>query len=84
MFRTISSMKVKPGQFLKPLSVKVWYAILTMIGIVTSVLIIFLKMEGIRRPAEIYGLSVLLTIGALSQQGTETLQKDVGKGRAAQ
>ncbi|XP_076664876.1 ionotropic receptor 75a-like [Andrena cerasifolii] len=70
MFRTISSMKVKPGQFLKPLSVKVWYAILTMIGIVTSVLIIFVKMEGIRRPAEIYGLSVLLTIGALSQQGS--------------
>ncbi|XP_017797560.1 PREDICTED: uncharacterized protein LOC108578694 [Habropoda laboriosa] len=70
MFRTISSMKMKPGQFLKPLSVKVWYVILAMIGIVTTVLIIFLRIEGIRNPAEIYGLSVLLTIGALSQQGS--------------
>ncbi|CAK9825255.1 Ionotropic receptor 75a [Anthophora retusa] len=70
MFRTISSMKMKPGQFLKPLSVKVWYVILGMIGIVTTVLIIFLRIEGIRNPAEIYGLSVLLTIGALSQQGS--------------
>ncbi|XP_043262983.1 ionotropic receptor 75a-like [Colletes gigas] len=70
MFRTISSMKVKPGQFLKPLSVKVWYSILTMIGIVTTILILLIRMEGIRNPMDIYGLSVLLTIGALSQQGS--------------
>lgn len=69
MFRTISSTKIKPGQFLKPLSVKVWYVILAMIGTVTTVLIIFLRLEGIRAPMEIYGLSVLLTIGAVSQQG---------------
>ncbi|KAK1128660.1 hypothetical protein K0M31_003116 [Melipona bicolor] len=70
MFRTISSTKIKPGQFLKPLSVKVWYVILAMIGTVTTVLIIFLRLEGVRTPMEIYGLSVLLTIGALSQQGS--------------
>lgn len=70
MFRTISSTKVKPDQFLKPLSVKVWYVILAMIGVVTTILIIFLKLENIGiSPTEIYGLSVLLTIGALSQQG---------------
>ncbi|XP_043793608.1 ionotropic receptor 75a-like [Apis laboriosa] len=70
LFRTISSTKIKPGQFLKPLSVKVWYVILAMIGVVTTILIIFLKLENIRTPTEIYGLSVLLTIGALSQQGS--------------
>ncbi|KAF3421431.1 hypothetical protein E2986_11280 [Frieseomelitta varia] len=41
-----------------------------MIGTVTTVLIIFLRLEGVRAPMEIYGLSVLLTIGALSQQGS--------------
>lgn len=48
---------------------KVWYVILAMIGVVMTILIIFLKLENIRTPTEIYGLSVLLTIGALSQQG---------------
>ncbi|CAD1469411.1 unnamed protein product, partial [Heterotrigona itama] len=70
MFRTISSTRIKPGQFLKPLSVKVWYVILAMIGTVTTVLIIFLRLEGIRTPTEMCGLSVLLTVGALSQQGS--------------
>ncbi|XP_033351198.1 ionotropic receptor 75a-like [Bombus vosnesenskii] len=70
MFRTISSTKIKPGQFLKPLSVKVWYVILAMIGIVTTILVILLRLEGVQTPTEIYGLSVLLTIGALSQQGS--------------
>ncbi|XP_017752453.1 PREDICTED: glutamate receptor ionotropic, kainate 1-like [Eufriesea mexicana] len=70
MFRTISSTKIKSGQFLKPLSAKVWYVILGLIGIVTTVLIIFLRLEGIRNPTEIYGLAVLLTIGSLSQQGS--------------
>ncbi|XP_015437659.1 PREDICTED: uncharacterized protein LOC107192800 [Dufourea novaeangliae] len=70
MFRTISSIKIQPRQFLKPLSVKVWYAIFTMIGIAMGALIIFIRLEGIRSPAEIYGLSVLLTIGSLSQQGS--------------
>ncbi|CAL7944850.1 unnamed protein product [Xylocopa violacea] len=70
MFRTISSTKVKPDQFLQPLSVKVWYVILAMIGAVMAILIMFLRLEGVRGPAEIYGLSVLLTIGALSQQGS--------------
>lgn len=69
MFRTISSTKIKPGQFLKPLSVKVWYVILAMIGIVTTILVILLRLEGVQTSTEIYGLSVLLTIGALSQQG---------------
>ncbi|XP_078050358.1 ionotropic receptor 75a [Augochlora pura] len=70
MFRTISSTKIKPAQFLKPLSVKVWYGVLTMIVIVMSILIIFIRLEGVREPADNYGLSVLLTIGALSQQGS--------------
>nr|XP_033320763.1 ionotropic receptor 75a-like [Megalopta genalis] len=70
MFRTISSMKIKPAQFLQPLSAKVWYGILTMIVIVMTVLIVFIRLEGVRRPADNYGLSVLLTIGALSQQGS--------------
>ncbi|XP_076231263.1 uncharacterized protein LOC143177283 [Calliopsis andreniformis] len=70
LFRTISSTKIKPDQFLKPLSVKVWYGIFTMIIIVTLILIVFIQMEGIRGPMEIYGLSVILTIGALSQQGS--------------
>ncbi|XP_076766931.1 ionotropic receptor 75a-like [Xylocopa sonorina] len=70
MFRTISSTKIKPDQFLQPLSAKVWYVILAMIGVVTAILITFLRLEGIRGPAEISGLSVLLTVGALSQQGS--------------
>ncbi|XP_076647399.1 ionotropic receptor 75a-like isoform X1 [Halictus rubicundus] len=70
MFRTISSTKIQPGQFLKPLSVKVWYGVLSMIVIVMSILIIFIRLEGVREPADNYGLSVLLTIGALSQQGS--------------
>ncbi|XP_076295305.1 ionotropic receptor 75a-like [Lasioglossum baleicum] len=70
MFRTISSTKIKPAQFLKPLSVKVWYGVLSMIVIVMSILIIFIRLEGVREPADNYGLSVLLTIGALSQQGS--------------
>ncbi|XP_026673942.1 ionotropic receptor 75a-like isoform X2 [Ceratina calcarata] len=70
MFRTISSTTIKPSQFLQPLSRKVWYVILAMIAIVTAILIIFLRLENIRNPAEIYGLSVLLTVGALSQQGS--------------
>lgn len=75
MFRTISSTKIKPGQFLKPLSVKVWYVILAMIGIVTTILVILLRLEGVQTPTEIYGLSVLLTIGALSQQGISWKKK---------
>ncbi|XP_012138588.2 ionotropic receptor 75a-like [Megachile rotundata] len=70
MFRTISSTKMKPTQFLQPLSVKVWYVMSAMIIIVTTTLIILIKIEGVSGPAEIYGLSVLLTIGALSQQGS--------------
>nr|XP_031838889.1 ionotropic receptor 75a-like [Nomia melanderi] len=70
MFRTISSTKIRPGQFLKPLSAKVWYGVLIMIGIVMSILIILIRMEGIHEPAETYGLSVLMTIGALAQQGS--------------
>ncbi|XP_034195536.2 uncharacterized protein LOC117611629 [Osmia lignaria lignaria] len=70
IFRTISSSKMKPTQFLQPLSMKVWYVIFATIGMVTIILIILIRMEGIRSPTEIYGLSVLLTIGAISQQGS--------------
>lgn len=70
MFRTISSTKMKPTQFLQPLSMKVWYVMFATIGMVAIILVILIRMEGIRSPTELYGLSVLLTIGAISQQGT--------------
>ncbi|EZA60351.1 hypothetical protein X777_13440 [Ooceraea biroi] len=70
LFRTISSAEMKAKQFLRPLDVKVWYVILCTIVIATSVLVILIRQEGIRSVTEGYDLSVLLTIGVMSQQGS--------------
>ncbi|XP_032671693.1 ionotropic receptor 75a-like [Odontomachus brunneus] len=68
LFRTISSANLKTEQFLRPLNIKVWYLILCMIVISALILAILLKREGIHDMKEGYGISVLLAIGALSQQ----------------
>ncbi|KAL6441406.1 hypothetical protein ACFW04_003551 [Cataglyphis niger] len=70
LFRTISSANMKTEQFLRPLDVKVWYVILCTMIVAMSVLVILIRQEGIRSLTEGYGISILLTIGAVSQQGS--------------
>ncbi|KAG7204597.1 hypothetical protein KM043_005016 [Ampulex compressa] len=70
LFRTISSTMMKTEQFLRPLSTKVWYVVLSLITMAILVLKILLKFEGLRTSTESYGLPMLITIGALSQQGS--------------
>lgn len=61
---------MKTKQFLRPLNIKVWYVVLSTIIVATSILVILIyKQEGIPTIREGYNISVLLTIGALSQQG---------------
>ncbi|XP_014475981.1 PREDICTED: uncharacterized protein LOC106745163 [Dinoponera quadriceps] len=69
LFRTISSANLKREQFLRPLNIKVWYLILGIIVAGALILTILLRQEGIHDVKEGYSISVLLTIGALSQQG---------------
>lgn len=69
LFRTISSANMKTEQFLRPLNVKVWYVILCTMIVAMSVLVILIRQEGIQSLTEGYGISILLTIGAVSQQG---------------
>lgn len=71
LFRTISSANFKVKQFLRPLNIKVWYVVLCTIIIAASILVILIyKQEGISSVSEGYNISILLTLGALSQQGT--------------
>ncbi|XP_077270567.1 ionotropic receptor 75a-like [Temnothorax americanus] len=71
LFRTISSANMKTKQFLRPLNIKVWYVILSTIIIAASILVILIvKQEGIHSMSEGYNISILLTIGAISQQGS--------------
>jgi len=68
LFRTISSTTTRARQFLQPLSVKVWYVTFCTIAIATTVLMVLIRQEGIRSVTEGYDISLLLTLGALSQQ----------------
>lgn len=71
LFRTISSANFKVKQFLRPLNIKVWYVVLCTIIIAASILVILIyKQEGISSVSEGYNISILLTLGALSQQGS--------------
>lgn len=70
LFRTISSASIRTKQFLRPLNIKVWYVILGTIIVAVSILVILLvKQEGIHSVTQGYNISILLTIGAISQQG---------------
>lgn len=69
LFRTISSANVRTEQFLRPLNIKVWYVIFCTMTIAMSVLVILIRQEGFTI-IEGVGISVLLTIGAVSQQGS--------------
>lgn len=69
---------MKTEQFLRPLNIKVWYVIFCTMIIAMSVLVILIRQEGIHSITEGYGISVLFTIGALSQQGTyQSLQSSI-------
>ncbi|XP_012056003.1 PREDICTED: uncharacterized protein LOC105619082 [Atta cephalotes] len=70
LFRTIASANMKTKQFLKPLNIKVWYVVLCTIIISASILVILIRQEGIHSVSEGYNICILLTIGALSQQGS--------------
>lgn len=69
---------MKTEQFLRPLNVKVWYVIICTMILAMSVLVILIRQEGIQSLTEGYGISILLTIGAVSQQGTyQSLQSSI-------
>ncbi|KYN18291.1 hypothetical protein ALC57_09398 [Trachymyrmex cornetzi] len=70
LFRTISSANMKTKQFLKPLNIKVWYVVLCTIIISAFILAILIRQEGIHSVSEGYNICILLTIGAISQQGS--------------
>lgn len=70
LFRTISSANMKTKQFLRPLNIKVWYVIVGTMILAMSILAILIRQEGIHSVAERSSISVLFTIGAVSQQGT--------------
>jgi len=76
LFRTISSATTRARQFLQPLNVKVWYVMLCTIAIATTVLMVLIRQEGIRSVTEGYDISVLLTVGALSQQSAYSILRD--------
>lgn len=61
---------METDQFFQPLNSKVWYVILFTIVIATSVLVVLLRREGVQSVTKGYDISILLTLGALSQQGT--------------
>lgn len=70
LFRTISSANIETKQFLRPLNIKVWYVVLATMIVGMSILAwLLVKQEGVRNLSEGYSISVLLTIGAVSQQG---------------
>jgi len=69
LFRTISSARMKSKQFLRPLNIKVWYVIICTMIAATSILVILIRQEGIHSVSESYSICILLTIGAISQQG---------------
>ncbi|XP_036149728.1 ionotropic receptor 75a [Monomorium pharaonis] len=71
LFRTISSLDMKPKQFLRPLNIKVWYVALGTMVIAAVILIILIRQqEGIHSLSEACSISILFTIGAVSQQGS--------------
>lgn len=61
---------MKTQQFFRPLDRKVWYVVLFVIVIAATVLMILIRQEGIRSISERYDVSILFTLGALSQQGS--------------
>lgn len=57
-------------QFLRPLNVKVWYVVFATMIVSTSILAgLLVKQEGVQSLAEGYNISILITLGAFSQQG---------------
>lgn len=70
LFRTISSATMKTKQFLRPLNIKVWYVVFTTMIVAASILVILIRQEGIHSVSEGFSICILLTIGAVSQQGT--------------
>ncbi|KAK2583494.1 hypothetical protein KPH14_009456 [Odynerus spinipes] len=82
LFRTILSTKLRSTQFIRPLSIRVWYAMLIIIALTAFILLTVLKKEGIHDLADLCGISILFSVGAFSQQASAIVPYGVG-GRIA-
>ncbi|XP_035732024.1 uncharacterized protein LOC118446003 [Vespa mandarinia] len=82
LFRTISSTNLRFTQFIRPLSIHVWYAMLIIIALTAFILLTVLRKEGFHDFIGLCGISILSSIGAISQQASAVVPYGIG-GRIA-
>ncbi|XP_014602151.1 PREDICTED: glutamate receptor 1-like [Polistes canadensis] len=82
LFRMISSTQLRATQFIRPLAIRVWYAMLIIIALTAFILLIVLRKEGFHDFIELCGISILSSMGALSQQASAVIPLGVA-GRIA-
>ncbi|XP_043674290.1 uncharacterized protein LOC122632002 isoform X2 [Vespula pensylvanica] len=70
LFRMISSTNLQLTQFIRPLSINVWYAMLLITALTAFILLSVLRKEGFHDFIGLCGISILSSVGAISQQAS--------------